>query len=71
VDYRNVWQTAADVAKGVKKLTEKALSFADFTQRMGLLRNAIPSSNTTELLGIKYNCKLTMRPPRLGDDLIE
>jgi hypothetical protein len=86
-DDSNVWQTGNNVEEVVRKLTEKAALFVEYTRSMGLSMNAaktqlllsthagkvsevtvdvdgntIHPSNVIELLGVRYDRKLTTTP---------
>jgi hypothetical protein len=86
-DDSNVWQTRNNVEEVVRKLTEKAALFMEYTRSMGLSMNAaktqlllsthagnvsevtvevegntILPGNVIELLGVRYDRKLTTTP---------
>jgi hypothetical protein len=86
-DDSNFWQTWKAVEEVIRKLTEKASSFVDYTQSMGLSMNVsktqllllanagnvanismmvdgntITPSHNIELLGVKYDRKLSTTP---------
>jgi hypothetical protein len=86
-DNSNVWQSGKNVDEVIRKLTEKAALFVDYTRSMGLSmnasktqmlllanggnvanitvmvdRNSINLSNTIELLGVRYDRKLSTAP---------
>jgi hypothetical protein len=74
----NVWQTGNNVEEVVRKHTEKADLFVEYTRSMGLSMNAaktqlllsthagnvktIHPGNVMELLGVRYDRKLTTTP---------
>jgi hypothetical protein len=86
-DDSNVWHTGSNVEEVVRKPTEKAALFVDYTRSMGLSMNAsktqlllsakadnvtevtmevdgntISPCNVIELLGVRYNRKLSRTP---------